>query len=153
VLRKSPGFAAVAVITLALRIGANTAIFSVIHAVLLKPLPYPDPGRLMILREYTKDEVYSVSWIRMALGAERSEVLKMVVLRGAKLTGIGVLAGSALALMTTRAMRSLLFGVGVADPWTFCGVAALLVGVALAACYIPARRAAKVDPMVALRYE
>ena len=102
---------------------------------------------------YTVEQRTHEIGVRMALGAERSEVLKMVVLRGAKLTGIGVFAGSAVALMTTRAMRSLLFGVGVSDPLTFCGVAALLVGVALAACYIPARRAAKVDPMVALRYE
>lgn len=102
---------------------------------------------------YTVEQRTHEIGVRMALGAQRSEVLKMVVLRGAKLTAIGVCAGSLVALIVTRAMRSLLFGVGVTDPWTFGGVAALLVAVALAACYIPARRAANVDPIVALRYE
>ena len=91
--------------------------------------------------------------IRMALGAERWHVLRMVLGEGARMTLLGVAIGFGAALGLTRLMASLLFGVSTHDPLTFAGVAGLLVLVALAACYIPARRAAKVDPMVALRYE
>jgi putative ABC transport system permease protein len=91
--------------------------------------------------------------VRMALGAQRTEVQNMVVLRGARLAVIGVLLGIAMALLVTRALAGLLFGVGAADPWTFSAVTVLLIFVALFASYIPARRAAKVDPIIALRYE
>ncbi|HXT85742.1 MAG TPA: ABC transporter permease [Verrucomicrobiae bacterium] len=91
--------------------------------------------------------------IRMALGAEPRDVLRMIVWRGVKLAGIGVTLGVAGALGATYLTRSLIFGVTPDDPWTFAAVAALLIVVALAACYLPARRAMHVDPMVALRYE
>ena len=91
--------------------------------------------------------------IRMALGAGRSDVLSLVVSQGMKLLLIGVGAGSALALLLTPAMSSLLFGVSPSDPVTFAGSAIFLAAVAVLASYIPARRAAKIDPMVALRYE
>ena len=89
--------------------------------------------------------------IRMALGAQRADVLRMVLSQGGKLTALGVCVAAALGL--TSLMRSLLFGVQFTDPATFATVVVLLVAVALAACYIPARRAMRVDPMVALRYE
>ena len=89
----------------------------------------------------------------MALGAQKEDVLGMVVNQGAKLAGVGVVLGLIAGLALTRAMRGLLYGISAADPWTFVAVAALLVVVALVACYIPARRAARVDPIVALRYE
>ena len=91
--------------------------------------------------------------IRSALGASQSDVLKLVLLEGLRLTLIGLVVGVVLALGLTRTLRSLLFGVTSADPGTFIGVTLLLLFVALAACWIPARRAMRVDPMVALRYE
>jgi ABC-type antimicrobial peptide transport system permease subunit len=91
--------------------------------------------------------------IRVALGAQRSDVQAMVVRQGMKLVVIGILVGLAGAVAATRLLRNLLFGVSPIDPVTFALVPILLSVVALLACYIPARRAAKVDPMVALRYE
>jgi putative ABC transport system permease protein len=91
--------------------------------------------------------------IRMALGAQRSNVLRLVVGQGVKLATIGVLIGIAAALGLMRLLTTLLFGVSANDPITFAAASAILLLVALAACYIPARRAIAVDPMVALRYE
>ncbi len=91
--------------------------------------------------------------IRMALGAQRKDILGMIVGEGARLAAIGAGIGILAALALTRLMASQLYGVSVTDPITFTGVAIILVGVALFACYIPARRAMRVDPMVALRYE
>ena len=91
--------------------------------------------------------------IRMALGARPRDVLKLVVGQGLKWTLLGVVLGIVGALGLTRLMESLLFGVRATDPLTFLAVSALLVLVAVLACYLPARRATKVDPMIALRYE
>ena len=91
--------------------------------------------------------------VRVALGAGTSEVLRMILSQGLRTIFIGVAIGIAGSLALTRTVESLLFGVTATDPLTFGGVTLLLVGAALLACYIPARRATKVDPMVALRYE
>jgi putative ABC transport system permease protein len=91
--------------------------------------------------------------IRMALGAQRTDVLLLIMKEGAKFSFAGITLGLIGALLTTRLLASQLYGVGPVDPITFAVVAAVMAIVILAACYIPARRAMHVDPMVALRYE
>ncbi len=242
-LAKSPGFTAVAVLTLALGIGPNTAIFSLVYGVLLKPLPYPESDRLVGLAETyqgnrseldvtydefrfledhnpvferlavstdvgfsatdarvplgrvrTMEEILSASLafhrflmlllvafaglavalaavgiygvmsylvtqstreigVRIALGAQPRRVFGVVTRHGMLLAGLGAIVGVAGSLALTRLLRSQLYGVTPTDALTLGEVTGLLLLVALAACVIPARRATRVDPMVALRYE
>jgi ABC-type antimicrobial peptide transport system permease subunit len=91
--------------------------------------------------------------IRLAIGAQRGDLLRLVLGEGARLAAFGVVIGIVASFAITRLLSSLLFGISVTDPLTFAGVAALLFLVALAASYIPARRAMRVDPVTALRYE
>lgn len=91
--------------------------------------------------------------VRMALGAQTTDVLRLVVGQGLRLVAIGALIGLLTAFASTRLIKSLLYGVGATDPLTFTAVVLLLIAVAVLACLIPARRATKVDPIVALRYE
>jgi putative ABC transport system permease protein len=135
-LLRKPAFTLVALLTLALGIGANTAIFSVVNGVLLRPLPFA--------REIG---------IRMALGAPRGDVMSMIVREGLGDVLAGLALGTAGALALTRVLSGLLFGIAPTDPVTFALVYGLLGGSALLACYLPARRATKVDPMSVLRCE
>jgi putative ABC transport system permease protein len=91
--------------------------------------------------------------IRLALGAQAGDLLSLVVRQGMSLVSMGIAIGLAGSLLLTRLMKSQLFGVSATDPLTYVLIAVMLSGVALLACYLPARKVAKVDPLVALRYQ
>jgi putative ABC transport system permease protein len=116
-------------------------------------------GLLLVLIGISSVMVYTVSLrtheigIRMALGAQRANILNMVLTTGFCLIGGGVAIGLLVSYAVTRLLASEISGVSVTDPWTFGAVAAAVTAVGLAACYLPARRSTRVDPMVALRYE
>jgi putative ABC transport system permease protein len=91
--------------------------------------------------------------VRLALGPQPGNVLRLVLKQGLGLAFVGVITGLAGAMLLAKVLDTLLFGISAHDPMTFLGVAVILLLAALIACYVPARRAANVDPMVALRYE
>ncbi len=105
------------------------------------------------LMSYTVAQRTSEIGIRMALGAQTRDMLRLVTRDGMLQAGLGLLAGLAASLALTRILASQLFAVSALDPLTFLTVALVLIAVAIAACYIPARRAMSVDPVVALRHE
>jgi putative ABC transport system permease protein len=102
---------------------------------------------------YYVSRQYREIGIRLALGADARRILHMVIRRGLCSALVGILAGVVLALFLTRGLESLLFGVERIDPLILFTACVAMAGIALAACWLPARRAARVDPMVALRYE
>jgi len=132
--RKTPAFTAVALLTLTLAIGANTALFSLLNALALRDL----------LREIG---------IRIALAADPFRVMTEVVRDGLAVTLGGVVVGFAAALGTSVLVKSLLFGISNHDPVTLLAAPTSLIVITIAACLLPAARAARVDPILALRAE
>ncbi|HEX8799224.1 MAG TPA: FtsX-like permease family protein, partial [Terriglobales bacterium] len=137
---------------LAAQDGASRALTAVTGGYALLALFLASLGLFGVLAHAVSRRTQEMG-IRMALGAKRGELLLMVLREGATLTLAGLIFGLVGAMLLTRVMSSLLFGVSATDPFVYVGISALLLTVALAACYLPARRATKVDPMVALRYE
>ena len=137
---------------LAAQDGASRALTAVTGGYALLALFLASLGLFGVLAHAVSRRTQEMG-IRMALGAKRRELLLMVLREGAILTAAGLVCGLVGAVLMTRVMASLLFGVSATDPSVYVAISALLLTVALAACYLPARRATKVDPMVALRYE
>ena len=209
IMRKNPGFTLIIILTLALGIGANTSIFSIVNAVLLRSLPFYDPGRLVMITfnnpgiglrnvPYSVPEledlksragvfeevsvvvsgstnltgarqqperlellsygllVYMVGQrsreigIRVALGAQRSDILTLILGKGLLLVGVGIAIGLVLASAAAPMIATLLYGVHPFDVPVFATLPLVLMFVAFLATYIPARRATMVDPIIAL---
>jgi len=145
-LLKAPAFTVTAILTLALGIGANTAMFSAIHALLLKPLPYPEPNRLVAIWE-------TQSGRQNGQPNLRHQILALVLGQGLRLAIGGVALGLLGSLLMGRVLASHLYGLKAMDPLTCIAVAVLLLTVTLLACLVPSLRAAWVDPAIALRSE
>jgi hypothetical protein len=137
---------------LAAQDGASLALTAVTAGYALLALFLASLGLFGVLAHAVSRRTQELG-VRMALGAKRSDLLVMVVKEGIVLTAVGLGGGLLGAMVLTRLMTSLLFGVSSTDPAVYLGISLLLMTVAVAACYLPARRATKVDPMVALRYE
>jgi len=118
----------------------------------LLALALANVGIYGVISYTTRQRTHEIG-IRMALGANKGVIFRQVLLQGLRLTLIGLAVGLACSIALTRFLRNMLFGVGTNDAWTFATVAIVLCVVALAACYVPAWRAAKIHPMTALRYE
>lgn len=184
-LAENRSFALVAVLTIALGVGANAAVFSVVNATLIQPLPYAAPERLVALfetarrpaverravsypnfrdwrRETGSFEAMSVvlgTRFTMGIGQTPERIfgelvfLRLVLSGGITFIAAGLALGSLAGLSLTRLLASLIYGVSATDPARFAAVAALLAVVGVLACLIPAVKAARLDPLVALRVE
>jgi ABC-type lipoprotein release transport system permease subunit len=153
-LRARPGFTVAALLSLALGIGANATIFSLVNALLLRPLPLilAAVGLYGVMSFAVAQRQREIG-IRMALGAGSPSVLRLILGQALWIVGIGLVLGLGLGLGVGHLAQSLLFGIPAADPVAFLGTSALLAAVALLASFIPARRAAGVDPNRVLRTE
>jgi hypothetical protein len=151
---RTPGFTVVVVMTLALGIGANTAVFSLINAVLLKMLPVllASVGLYGVMA-YTVSRRTNEIWIRMALGSGRIRIAGLVLREALLMVLGGLVLGLPAAMATARLLRSQLYGLDAYDPVTMLFAGGVMTGIAVLACYFPAARAMRIDPMAALRYE
>ena len=149
VLAKNPGFAVVAVLTLAL--GA-VALLLLIACANAANLLLAVVGLFGVMSYSVSQRTHEVG-VRMAVGAEKGDILRLIVNDGLRMTLTGIAIGLAGTMATSSILKTQLYGVSPLDPLTFFGVALVLTLVAFAACYIPARRATRVDPIEALRYE
>jgi FtsX-like permease family protein len=146
-LGRAPLFTLTVLCTVALAIGANIAIFSVVNAVMLRPLPFRDSGRLVQIAE--KNDRLNLP----SFGASVLNFLQQIVGEGMRIVLAGIAIGVACGLALGRVLSGLVYGVRIYDPLIFTSVVIMLTAVAFAACSIPATRAAKVQPIIALRYE
>jgi hypothetical protein len=137
---------------LATQDGASRALTAVTGAYAVLALFLASLGLFGVLAHLVSHRTQELG-LRMALGAKRRDLLVMVLREGVTLTVAGLVCGLVGAAFLTRVMSSILFGVSTTDPSVYLGISSLLLTVTLAACYLPARRATRVDPMVALRYE
>jgi len=137
---------------LATQDGASRALTAVTGAYAVLALFLASLGLFGVLAHLVSHRTQELG-LRMALGAKRRDLLVMVLREGVTLTVAGLVCGLVGAAFLTRVMSSILFGVSTTDPSVYLGISFLLLTVTLAACYLPARRATRVDPMVALRYE
>jgi len=170
-LLKQPGFSVINALTVALGIGATSAIFTLIQGVLLTTPPFRNCEQLVVLEPastvgsiLTLVGIYGLLSlsvasrgrelaIRSAVGAQLHHIRNLTFGEGFRLIAGGVLIGIAVAILLSRALRSFLYDVQPGDPLTLIVVGALFISVGLLACWVPVRRAAKVDPLEALRYE
>ena len=148
-LRHAPAFTGAMILVMALGIGATTAVFSLVDGLVLKSLPVRAPEQLFYVS--TPSYSYPVFTEIRARGASVGDVMRMVLRQGMILPLVGMSLGLCGAFLLTRVFERLLFGVTATDPITFAAVAMLLLNVTLVACYLPARKASKVDPVVVLR--
>jgi predicted permease len=137
---------------IALSMGPRRAAVALLTVFAAMALTLAAIGLFGLVRYNVTQRIQEIG-IRMALGARPRDVLSMLIIQSGRLIAAGIIAGILFALILTRTMQGLLYGVSPADPFTFVGMAMLLAAVALLATYVPARRAMRVDPMVALRYE
>ncbi len=161
-LRATPVVSLVVITTLGLGIGANTAIFTVANSLLLRALPVPAPDRLVtVSSDYALADGFKagVGWNyqmwkrRQTMPPLACARARLVLGRSVAITGVGLILGLAAAATAARYLEALLFGVVPLDPLTFAVVAVVLAGVATTAALIPALRATRIDPLVALRSE
>jgi hypothetical protein len=171
--RKSPGFAAAAILVLALGLGAVTGMLAVVQSVLIRPLNYRDSSRLMLLgvsdqasgtsdisypdflemKGSLKGQRVREIGIRLALGATRSNVFGLVARQGLWMVGVGLVLGWIGSLRAARWIHTFLFGTTAHDPLTYTLAGALVLLASVIAILLPARRAASIEPMEALRTE